>query len=243
MSETKIKAVLFDLDNTLMDYIRMKELAVNAALRAFMDSDVDMNFDSAKKQIYQIYKESHMDDQQVFEKFLKHYDRESDIKLVAKGVVAYKRAKSGNIITYPLVRKTLIELIKRGLKLGVVSDAPKFSGWTRLAELGLEDFFDVVVTFEDTNEKKPSQLPFKKAMEKIEKDNINPEEVLFVGDMPQKDLEGARRVGFKTAFAAYGFYETMLAIKPSRKKIEEIKTQYKPDHVLYRFDDLLKIVE
>ena len=61
--------------------------------------------------------------------------------------------------------------------------------------------FDSVVTFEDTKERKPSPAPFKKMLEKL---TIQPEEALMVGDWAERDIDGAKKIGMKTAFARYG---------------------------------------
>ena len=65
----------------------------------------------------------------------------------------------------------------------------------------LDDFFDAVVAFEDTKQHKPSPEPFKKALKKLA---LAPEECLMVGDWPERDMLGARKLGIMTAFARYG---------------------------------------
>jgi putative hydrolase of the HAD superfamily len=47
-----------------------------------------------------------------------------DYKILSAGVVAYRTAREAELNTYPQVIPTLIKLIKMGIKLGVVSDAP-----------------------------------------------------------------------------------------------------------------------
>ena len=49
--------------------------------------------------------------------------------------------------------------------------------------------------------RKPSPKPFKLALEKM---NLNPEEVLMIGDWPDRDVVGASQIGMKTIFARYG---------------------------------------
>jgi len=105
------------------------------------------------------------------------------------------------LVLYPHVRSTLIELLRRGLRLAVVSDAPSLQAWQRLHHLGLEHLFRPVVTFDDTGERKPSPRPFRRALELLE---LGPDEVLMVGDWPERDMIGARSVGMRTVFARYG---------------------------------------
>jgi putative hydrolase of the HAD superfamily len=88
-----------------------------------------------------------------------------------------------------------------GIKMGVLSDAPVKEAWLRLAFLNFQHTFDAVVTFDDTGERKPNAAPFRKILERLE---VNPEESLMVGDWAERDIQGAKKVGMKTAFAKYG---------------------------------------
>jgi putative hydrolase of the HAD superfamily len=88
-----------------------------------------------------------------------------------------------------------------GLKLAVVSDAPKLEAWLRLCYLNLHHIFDHVVTFEDTGERKPKPAPFERALSLL---GVEPHEALMVGDWAERDIVGATQVGMKTAFARYG---------------------------------------
>ena len=87
------------------------------------------------------------------------------------------------------------------MKLGIVTDAPRLKAWLRLAAMKLADFFDIVVTFEDTRRLKPHSSPFKAALKQL---HLNPEECLMVGDWPERDIKGAKAIGVRTCFARYG---------------------------------------
>jgi len=104
-------------------------------------------------------------------------------------------------LLYPNVNHTLVELIKRGVKLAVVSDAPSREAWMRIYYLNLHHHFDVVLTFDDTNVRKPSPIPFEMALSQL---NIDAEEALMVGDWPERDVVGAKKLGIRTIFARYG---------------------------------------
>ena len=103
---------------------------------------------------------------------------------------------------YPGTKRTLIKLKEKGLKLAVVSDAPKIKAWLRLNAMRIDDFFDVVVAKEDTGHLKPSRLPFSAALKQL---NLQAEECLMVGDWPEKDIKGASQLGIRTCFAKYGY--------------------------------------
>ena len=122
-------------------------------------------------------------------------------KILAAGIVSYRRAREATLLVYPNVNKTLIELIKMGIKLAVVSDAPSREAWMRLYYLNLHHVFEPVLTYDDTGVRKPSAKPFKMALDVL---NVEPEEALMIGDWPERDVVGAKQIGMKTIFARYG---------------------------------------
>lgn len=195
------KVVIFDLDNTLTDFMRMKESAVDAAVDAMIDSGLRLPYDTIKEKVYEVYEREGIEFQNVFDDVLVELLGNVDHKVLAAGIVAYRRAKEGSLVLYPHVRVTLFELIKRGIRLAVVSDAPRREGWLRLCYLQLQHMFDMVITFDDTGERKPSPTPFQRVIERFQ---IDPSEALMVGDWPERDITGAAQVGMDTAFARYG---------------------------------------
>ena len=196
-----IRAVIFDLDNTLIDFMFMKNQAVNAAINGMIETGLKIPFDEAKKKIYDIYDKQGYEYQEVLNQFIKDEYDNIDYKLLAAGIVSYRKAKEKALIAYPRANKTLIDLSKLGLKLGLITDAPKREAWTRLFSVNFHHIFDKVVTYDDTGYKKPSKLPFELILNFFK---IKPEESIMVGDWPEKDIYGAKRVGMKTAFAKYG---------------------------------------
>ena len=92
-------------------------------------------------------------------------------------------------------------LAKSGIKLAVVSDAPSREAWLRIYYLNLYHFFDVVITFDDSGERKPSAKPFQMALNGMD---LQAEETIMIGDWPDRDVVGAKQIGMKTVFARYG---------------------------------------
>jgi len=196
-----IKAVIFDLDNTLLDFKKMKEYGVRAAVSAMIEAGLECDEIEAFEYIFTIYHEKGWEYQSIFDDFLKHKTGQISNKLLAAAIVAYRRAKESSLLVYPNVRRTLIHLIKHGIKIAVVSDAPSREAWMRIYYLNLHHVFDVVLTFDDTKINKPSPVPFKMALKQLD---INPDEALMIGDWPERDVVGASQVGIKTIFARYG---------------------------------------
>jgi putative hydrolase of the HAD superfamily len=220
-----LKAVLFDLDNTLVDFMRFKRRCSEAAIAAMVEAGLGMEEEKAKRLLFEMYEEFGIEDQDIFGKFLRKVRGKVDFRVLAAGIAAYRKMKAGYMLPYSGVRETLIRLKEKGLVLGIVSDAPRMQAWLRLAEMNLLEFFDLVVALEDTGREKPSKRPFKKAIRKL---GFKAGEILFVGDNPGRDIDGAKKMGMKAALAEYG---------------QAIGGKSSPDFVLKKVSDLVKAVE
>lgn len=196
-----IRAIVFDLDNTLIDFMTMKRVAVRAAVDAMIDAGLPLDRATAEQEIFAIYEREGIEHQTVFDDLLAARLGRIDYRILAAGIVSYRRAREAALVLYPHVSSTLVELIKQGLRLAVVSDAPQREAWLRLCYLNLHHLFDIVVTFEDTGERKPSPAPFRLVLERL---GIPPGEALMVGDWAERDMVGAIEIGMRTAFARYG---------------------------------------
>ncbi len=196
-----IKAVIFDLDNTLIDFMTMKKLSCDAAITAMIGAGLETNKERATKELFTLYDRHGLEDRTIFQKFLMKVAKKIDYEVLASGIVAYRRVRMGYLEPYPHVIGVLFELKKRGIKLAIVSDAPRLKAWIRLVSMKINHLFDVVVTFDDTKEMKPSTKPFEFAFQKLK---AKPSECLMVGDRPERDIKGAKKLGMPTCFARYG---------------------------------------
>ncbi|MBI4376234.1 MAG: HAD-IA family hydrolase [Elusimicrobia bacterium] len=196
-----IKAVIFDIDNTLTDFMKTKRAAVDSAVEGMIDAGLKVDKAKMIEKIFETYWKDGVEDQKIFDKVIKQELGYLDFKILAGGIVGYRRAKSGSMALYPHVGLTLTELAKMGIKMVIVSDAPRLEAWLRIVGLGLHHYFDHVITSEDTGFKKPAPEPFKKALSVL---CTKPEETLMVGDWAERDMVGAKKVGIRTAWAKYG---------------------------------------
>ncbi|PKK86345.1 MAG: hypothetical protein CVT48_01570 [Thermoplasmata archaeon HGW-Thermoplasmata-1] len=205
-----VKTIVFDLDNTLADFMRMKMVASREAAAAMMGFGAEFgngDVDAVGEEIFGHYLEHGIESNDAFISFIQK--RMPDIapdkaeSIAAAGVVAYLRAKDALLSPFPGVVPTLVRLTGMGLKLAVVTDAPRFKAWQRLHHLGIAEFFECVVTKCDTGCTKPSREPFERALSIL---GISANEALMVGDWPERDTAGAKAVGMRTAHAAYGAF-------------------------------------
>lgn len=201
-----IRAILFDLDDTLVDFMKFKREASDAAAKAMVKAGLKMSVKKAKKMLFDMYIKD-IEGEEVFQNFLK-LQKSYHPRILAAGINAYLSYKYK--FNWPLkgVKNTLKKL-KGKYKLGLVTDAPKLKAYMRLDLAGLSDYFDVVVGFEDTNHRKPSSLPFRKALKEL---NVKPSEAMMVGDWFERDIKGAEKVGMKGVLVKEGIGKLILKL-------------------------------
>ena len=202
-----IKAVVFDLDNTLLDFMKMKTISINAAVNGMIESGMSIQKNKSIDEIFEIYDTKGYEHQEVFNEFIINKTGSINYKYLAAAIVEYKKAKEISLGLYPEVIPTLKKLQHMNLKLGIASDAPSREAWIRLYTLKIHNIFQDVVTFNDTGYHKPAKEPFIKISEKL---NVNLNECMMVGDWPDRDIKGASQLGMKTAFARYGSTEDIV---------------------------------
>jgi len=220
-----IKAILFDMDNTLVDFMSMKKACCSAAIDAMISAGLDMKKSDALNLLFEIYDKYGIEYNRIFQEFLEKATGKIDYKILAEGIVAYRKEQKRHMKTYDDVEPTLKKLKEMGFKLGIVSDAPSVNAWIRLLELGIANFFDTVITLDVSGELKPSSKPFTMALEEL---GVKPEESIHVGDRPDRDVAGASALGIKTVYAMYGTFS-----------VEKSNS----DYVINHFKEILEIVK
>ena len=101
--------------------------------------------------------------------------------------------------------RAVLDACAAQVPIGLVSDGVVELQRAKLAALGLEDSFDVVV-LSDTfgrEHRKPDPTPFLAALEAL---GTSPEATVFVGDRPDKDVVGAHSVGMRALRVHTGEY-------------------------------------
>ncbi len=101
MADRVIQAVVFDLDNTLTDFLKAKDDAIRAAVDAMIDAGLPLRREEAHRRIYAIYEAEGIEYQQVFDTFLQETMGRVEDRILAAAVVAYRRARDGSLVLYP----------------------------------------------------------------------------------------------------------------------------------------------
>lgn len=222
-----LRAIFFDLDNTLLDFSGFKRESALAAAKAMRKTSIKLSEKELYDRIFDVYEKKGIEYQRTFGDVLYGLElKQHELERARQAaIIAYTKKKYECIRPRPKAIQLLSSLRKK-YKLGIVTDAPREKAWQRLILAGLDSFFYPVVSYTDTLEHKPSLKPFEHALFLLK---VKPSEVLYLGDNPERDIIGAKRAGFHTCLAKYG------CINYSEE--EDVA-----DYGIAKFEELAKIV-
>lgn len=209
-----IRAILFDLDDTLYDEMQF----VKGGFKA-VSSCISENNNIDQNAVYQLlldvlekYGRGH-----TFDIILKKLDLYSE-KLIAKLVEVYRTHKS-SLSLYPEVRAVLSALRKQEYKIALITDGNVKVQRNKVEVLKIKDFFDYMVFSDEygIEKRKPSLFPYQKAMERLE---VNAKEIIYVGDNPHKDFVSAKKLGILTVRIMRGRYKDIRLVEDNEAEYE-----------------------
>jgi HAD superfamily hydrolase (TIGR01509 family) len=191
-----MKAVIFDMDGTLVDSV---DLHAEAWQQAFEHFGHDIPFQSIRSQIGK-------GGDQLMPVFLSKEEIESKGKQIEKYRSEYfKREFMPKVKPFAQVRELFERLIEDGWKLALASSAKEDELQIYKDICHISDLLDTETSSDDAEESKPHPDIFEAAMKRL--GDISPKDCLVVGDSPY-DAEAAGKAGIRSiGFLSGGFPE------------------------------------
>lgn len=184
-----IKAVLFDLDETLLD---RKNSLIDFVIWQ-VKHQLKLNDHQA---IHFIQRFLMLDNHgalwkdQVYQQLIREFDL-GDFS-VDELLTAYEQRFCQFARANPHVVEVINALNDKGLKLGLISNGKSPFQERNFQALNIAEFFEIILVSEKIGLRKPDPAIFHMALAEL---NVLPEQALFVGDDPIADVEGARKLG------------------------------------------------
>ncbi|KIL39907.1 hypothetical protein SD70_16895 [Gordoniibacillus kamchatkensis] len=195
------KGILFDLDNTLLDYDRSEEIAMREALA---EHGLDPDNASFWKQFRHhfircntVYWLERFERKLHISKVLELSFRDAFAELKLDGYEASSLAESYwrhfcRLFVPEEGAQEVIAQLHGAYKLAIVSNGIGEAQRQRLAAGRMEHYFEALVVSDEAGCAKPDPRIFHAALERF---GLKPHEVLFVGDSLRDDYAGAVRSG------------------------------------------------
>jgi len=191
----KVKAVIFDIEDTLYDSsLQMRMTRLNA-IRAMIEDGLPANLENGYKTLEAIINEYGPHYTKHFDKLLERLGLKWNPRVIAAGVVAYREMSEAYLKPFPDTVLTLIKLRDLKYKLGVVSEGRAVKEWQKLIQLGVHHLFHSVVISEELGTEEFSTSLFKKCLEDL---GVKPEETVYVSSRPKEGILYANKSGVIT---------------------------------------------
>lgn len=192
---TKVKAIVFALDDVLYDSFLQKSNARLSAVKAMIESGLPVDVETGYRRLEEIVKELGPNNNRHFDNLLEKLGLKWNPAVVAAGVVAYRNTNPVFLKPYPDTVPTLLKLRDMGLKLAVASSGRSVKEWEKLISLGLQHLFQAVVVSEDL---KLNQLTEEVLHQVTRELDVAPAETVYVGVNPNNEIQIANRAGLIT---------------------------------------------
>jgi len=201
-----VRAILFDLDDTLFDHQYCSRAGL-VALREGFPALADEPFDAFELRYRILLEEVHLlalsGALSPAAARLERFHRFLSATLTAATIEDAERAGGLYHTAFRAARRPVagaIELLshlKPQVSIGVVTNNVRHEQVEKLRFLGLDGLVDVLVTSEDVGVAKPHPAIFQAALEQLA---CTPDQVVMVGDSWENDIVGASQVGIRSVW-------------------------------------------
>jgi pyrophosphatase PpaX len=208
-----IKAILFDLDGTLINTNNLIMQSFKHAFKTYLNRDIE------ESEIVKFFGVP-------LEKAVASFGEENAEGII-KAFREFNEEKHDELAEgFEGIEEALKSLKAMGLSLGIVTSKRQLMAHRSLKLINIFDYMDVIITPEDTDKHKPDPDPIFKACEVLK---VSPAEIIMVGDSIY-DIQCGINAGSETCAVTYTEF--------AMDEIKELNPQYIVDNIM----DLVDII-
>ncbi|UOQ84839.1 HAD family hydrolase [Gracilibacillus salinarum] len=186
-----IKAVLFDLDGTLLNR--------DASVRHFITNQYErlaslhhLSKDSYIIRFIELDNRGYVWKDKVYQQMVEEFEITG---LSSEALLAdYISQFQFSCVPFAHLKETLDHLKQRGIALAIISNGKGQFQLDNIKALGIEHYFDTILISEWEGMKKPDPRIFQKALGQL---HVQPDQSIFIGDHPENDVLAAQRIGMQ----------------------------------------------
>ncbi|MBJ8106405.1 MULTISPECIES: HAD-IA family hydrolase [Bacillus cereus group] len=205
------KAMLFDLDDTLLD----REKAVDDLFLLVLEKCYEDVSDTVKNNMLQKFKEYDKGEygisnktivlESLFDEFPPKY------RLPRNYIQDFWNNNFPKCFSINQNTINFLNSIKMHIKVGIITNGSTQRQTAKIINTNLNNYFDTIIISEEVGFSKPDKRIFELALNKL---NMQPEDVLFVGDDLEKDIAGCQNANIKGIWFNPNMFKNNTDIKP-----------------------------
>lgn len=202
---TKIKAVIFDLDDTLFDCTGQLVEAARKRSAEAMAKYMNATADEIYKKIVEL--ETQLGPKsQAFDKVCEIFKPEKEKDCVTAALQAYNADTVEEISLFPDAIPLFRKLKKNRVKLILVTSGVYSRQIKKIELLGLEKWMDLILVH-DIEKGVSKEVLFEQALKQF---SLKPEEAVAIGDRVHSEIKFGNKMGMATVQMLHGRYKKVL---------------------------------
>jgi len=229
-----LKAIFFDIDDTLYSTYEFSEMARENSVRAMIKAGLRMPADSLRQELDEIVHEFSSNYEHHFDKLLlrvprRFYKGINPAIIVAAAVTAYHDTKFRHLNAYDDVLEVLKLLYNSDLILGVITAGITIKPAEKLVRLKVMPYLTPSAIFisDQIGISKPNVKLYQRACSDL---NLRPSETMYIGDNPVNDIDPPNQIG-------------MVTVRNRRSgRYLDLQGKTEPNYEIHNFWDLLDIL-
>jgi putative hydrolase of the HAD superfamily len=189
----QVKAILFDLDGTLLDRERSLVDFVQQQYVRFQPGLVTVPRSVYVARFVELDAQGHVWKDQVYQQLLAEFS----LTHLAWGVLLedYVENFQHHCVGFPGLHNMLQALLAQGYQLGLITNGRTVFQTQTIHALGIAPYFSTILISEAEHVRKPEPEIFQRALYRL---GVDAREAIFVGDDPEADIRGTQGVGMRT---------------------------------------------
>ena len=218
-----IKAIFFDLDDTLYD---RSQFEINAY--KFIDQKLCKKYDLKKGVIYKnlikIKNLHNYNYRKLFEDTFEKVKVDPKKKNIFERncLKYYREFVPSKLKLYPNTINVLKKINKENYFVGIITNGRVKKQKAKMKILNIEKYFNLIVYARNFGKKKekPNPRSFNFVSQKLK---IKPDEIIYIGDNPKTDYIGAKNAKVKFLRIELGEYRKAIILKKNIKSVKNMK--------------------
>jgi putative hydrolase of the HAD superfamily len=230
-----VRAIFFDIDDTLYPTTEFTRQAYQNSIEAMVNLGLKMSPSALLQELQEVLAEFTSNYPFHFDKLLLRIPQETyhginRAILVASAVAAYHDTKHSLLKPYPDALQILQNLSGRNLIRGVITAGLEVKQAEKLVRLNVYSYLtpDAIFISDQIGISKPNPKIYQYVCNTLQ---LKPEEIVYIGDNPDSDIDPANQVG-------------MITVRIRREgKYYHVEGKTKPRYQVSHFDELLPLLE
>ncbi len=185
-----IKAVIFDLDGTLLDREKSVQLFISNQYKRMNKELGHIDQSTYMDRFIELEKHGYVWKDKVYQQLIREFDiTEMSWEQLLEDYLTHFAVQC---TPFPHLTAMLEELKSSHILLGMITNGYTEFQSGNIEALGIKEYFDTILISEKEDLRKPDKRIFERALERL---GVKAEQALFIGDHPLNDVEASAEAG------------------------------------------------